>query len=170
MLASTAVYFLLGFMLPRQPFLELIRIVMAAAALIAAISFSADAWQSVTSEEKHPTDSLVVGVFLQHTSLFWIAFWLLMYRLSGPIGERSEWMLNTLSFGFLGGWLSSIASLLHVWAPGVLRKTDPEAEIPSARLRAVGLAAALGVFGILWVLAAQPNARDIIERIRPWVP
>lgn len=158
-------YFALGFALPEQPFLELVRILQAVTAIVVVIAFSVDAWESLTSETTDRTDSIVIGIFLQHVSLFWIGFWLLLYRLSG----RPEWMLNTLFFGFWGGWLSSLAALLHVWAPGVLRRADSEGEIPPSRLRAVSLAAALGVFGVLVVLATQPNARWLVESIRPWV-
>jgi hypothetical protein len=158
-------YFVLGLALPEQPFLELIRILQATTAIVVVIAFSADAWESITSKDTDRTDSIVLGIFLQHVSLFWIGFWLLLYRLSG----RPEWMLNTLFFGFWGGWLSSLAALLHVWAPGVLRRVDNDAEVPTARLRAVGVAAALGVFGVLVVLATQPNARWLVESLRPWV-
>jgi hypothetical protein len=159
------VYFILGFSLPEQPFLELVRILQATTSIVVAIAFSADAWESLTSEKADKTDSIVIGIFLQHVCLFWIGFWLLLYRLS----MRPEWMLNTLFFGFWGGWLSSLAALLHVWAPGVLRRADNEDEVPTSRLRAVSLAAALGVFGTLVVLATQPNARWLVESIRPWV-
>lgn len=158
-------FFILGFTLPEQPFLELVRILQATTSIVVAIAFSADAWESLTSEKEDTTDSIVIGIFLQHVSLFWVGFWLLLYRLSG----RPEWMINTLFFGFWGGWLSSIAALLHVWAPGVLRRLGNEDEVPTARLRAVGVATAIGVFGILVVLATQPNAQWLVELIRPYV-
>jgi hypothetical protein len=81
-----------------------------------------------------------------------------------------EWMLQLVSFGFLSGWMAALANILMVWAPGVLRRAGQDAEVPPARLRAVGLAAALGLFGALVVLASQPNAAWLVERIRPWLP
>jgi hypothetical protein len=164
-IAAAAVYVLLGAVLPAQPFLEFVRIVMATAAVIASVAYSAEAWESATTERADQTDSIVIGIFLQHFTLAFTGIYLLLYRLAG----RPEWMLNTLTFGFVSGWLSALASFLHVWAPGVLRRTPETGEVPSARLRAVGFVAAVGMFATLVVLATQPNAVWIVESIRPWV-
>jgi hypothetical protein len=164
-MAALASYVVLGAVLPTQPFLEFVRIVMATAAVITAVAYGAEAWESATTERSDQTDSIVIGIFLQHFTLAFTGVWLLLYRLAG----RPEWMLNTLVFGFVSGWLSALASSLHVWAPGVLRRTPETGEVPSVRLRAVGIAAALGVFATLVVLATQPNAIWLVESMRPWV-
>lgn len=162
-----AAYVILGLTLPLQPFLELVRIFQATTALVAVVAFSADAWESLTSKDEsdEPTNSLIIGVFLQHVAMFWTGVWLLLYRLA----EHPEWMLNVLLFGFMSGWLSSIAAVLHVWAPGVLRSPCHDATVPPLRLRMAGLAAALGMFGVLVVLATRPNASRIVEALHPWI-
>lgn len=161
----TGAYVLLAYSLPTQAFLELVRIMAATTSLIVAVSYSVDAWESVTAEQPDRTDSLVIGIFLMAVSGFVTNFWLLMYRLA----ERQEWMLNLLTFGFLSAWLAAFAAVLQVWAPGVLRKSADGEDVPPARLRAVGLAASIGVFAALVVLASQPNIIWVVEGLRPWL-
>lgn len=167
-IACILIYVALASTLPTQPFLEFVRILQATTAIIVAVAFSADAWDALTADENEadPTDSLVIAAFIQHLALFFTGFWLLLYRLA----DRPSWMLDVLAFGFVSGWLSSLASILTVWAPGVLRSGGRAAEIPPARLRMVGVAAAVGVFATLVVLATQPNAQWIVDNLRPWVP
>jgi hypothetical protein len=163
--AILVAYIVLALLIPRQPFLEFIRILAATSSLVVAVSFSADAWESITAEKPDRTDSLVVGIFLLAVSGFSTNFWLLFYRLA----ERPDWMLHILAWGFLSATLATIGNVLHVWAPGVLRKDPDGLEVPPARLRAVGVAAALGVFATLIVLASQPNAAWIVEALRPYL-
>jgi hypothetical protein len=158
-------YSILGWLLPRQPFLEFIRILAATTSLVVAVSFSADAWESVTAEEPDRTDSLVVGIFLLSVSGFITNFWLLLFRLA----DTPDWMLHILTWGFGSAMIAAIGNVLHVWAPGVLRKSPDGEDVPPARLRAVGVAAALGVFATLVVLATQPNAVWLVEAMRPYL-
>lgn len=158
-------YVVLAAALPTQPFLEFVRILQATAAIIVVVAFSGDAWDSVTRDKPDRSDALIVGVFLQHVSIFVTGIWLLLYRLGG----REDWMLNLMWFGLLSGWLSIVASFLHVYPVGVLRSGDSGEEVPPARLRMVGIAAAVGVFAILVVLATQPNVRGLLEMARPWM-
>src|SRR5215207_2772529 len=163
--ACIVLYAILAAFMPRQPFLEFVRILQAVTGIVVVIAFSADAWESLVSEESDKTDGLVIGAFLQHITICTTGIWLLLYRLA----DRPTWMLDVLFFAFFSGWLSSIASILHVIAPGVLRKADTEAEVPPARLRAVGFAAAAGATVALIVLAAQPNVVWLVESLRPWI-
>jgi hypothetical protein len=158
-------YSILGAILPRQPFMEFIRILAATTSLVVAVSFSSDAWQSITAEKPDRTDSLVVGIFLLAVSGVISNVWLLLFRLA----ERPDWMLHVLTWGFGSAMIATIGNVLHVWAPGVLRKDPDGDDVPPARLRAVGVAAAIGVFATLVVLATQPNAVWIVEELRPWL-
>jgi hypothetical protein len=164
-LSLTAVYVLLAVFMPVQPFLEFVRIAQATAAIIVVTAFSRDAWDSITRAKPEPADSLIIGIFLQAISIFVSGIWLLMYRLGG----RQDWMLNLLGFGFLSGWLSAIASIMHVYPVGVLRAARDGDEVPPARLRAAGIAAAVGVCCILIVLATQPDVHEILDHARTWL-
>lgn len=164
-LTATIAYVVLAVSLPLQPFLEFIRILQATAACLVVVAFSGDAWESLTREKPEHSDSLIIGIFLQHVAIFWTGFWLLLYRLSG----RQEWMLNQLWFGFAAGWLSSAASFLHIYPAGVLRPGDGIDEVPPARLRMAGVVAASGVFAILIVLATQPDVRGVLDWARAWL-
>jgi len=159
-------YAILAAFMPRQPFLEFVRIFQAVAGVVVVIAFSADAWDSMTSERPDRTDGLIIGAWLQHICVCITGVWLLLYRLA----DRPTWMLDVLFFAFFSGWLSSLASILHVAAPGVLRKADhQDIEVPPARLRAVGLVASIGVAATLIVLASQPNVLWLVESLRPYI-
>jgi len=161
-----ALYTVLAAFMPRQPFLEFVRILQAVSAVVVVIAFSQDAWEAVTAEESDKTDGIIIGAFLQHITICVTGIWLLLYRLA----DRPTWMLDVLFFAFFSGWLSSIASTLFVVAPGVLRKDDSQnIEIPPARLRAVGFVTSIGVAATLIVLASQPNVAWLVESLRPYL-
>lgn len=163
---SSFIYWALAYLMPVQTILELARILASTAAMIGAVSFAGEAWEVLSGKEKDRTDSLVVGIWLFSVCTVITNFWLLLYRLAG----RPPEMLNVLTFGYLSGWLTSVACLLLVWAPGVLRRGEDGVPVPPSRLRAVGIATALGVFGTLIVLATQPSAILVWDTLRPWLP
>jgi len=151
--------------LPEQPFLEFVRIVAATTSFVVAVAFSKAAWESVSSDESDSTDSLAIGIFLLAVSNFVTNVYLLLYRLA----EQPAWMLNVYSFALFSGWLAAMAAVLHVWAPGVLRRGPNGDDVPPARLRTVGVVAAAGVFVTLFVLATQPNIIWLVEAMRPYL-
>ena len=164
---SSGAYWLLGAILPNQPFLEMIRVVQATVATAALVALSRGIWDALTRDDPDRADALLIGTGLTQTAFATMGFWLLLYRLAyaGDI----NWMLNTLIFGFVTAWMPALSSVLLLAVPGVIRRGPGGEEIPPPTLIGVGCVTGLGVLGVLVVLATQPNARALVEAMRPWL-
>lgn len=166
-LASSAIYWLLGAILPNQMFLETIRVIQATMATAALVALSRGIWEAVSRPDPDRADALMIGVGLTQTAFATMGIWLLLFRLA--YAPEINWMLNTLWFGFVTAWLPALSSLLLLAVPGVIRRGPGGEDVPPPTLIGVGCVSGLGLFGILAVLATQPNARWLVEVIRPWM-
>lgn len=166
-------YWGIGPFLPRQPFLEGVRILQATSSLIGLIAISGAFWEVVKMSRPVREDWLVVSAWLMMSAFAAMGMWLLLYRLAsepGVISTSPHWMLWTLWFGFVTGWLPIVASSLLVCVPGILRDNPETGErVPPLLLIIAGLVAGAGVFATLLVLATRPDAKGLVEAIRPWV-
>jgi len=160
-------YWLAGAFLPTQPWLEIVRIVQATCATAALVALSGGIWDALRRHDPDRADALLIGTGLTQFAFATSGIWLLLYRLA--YAPDIPWMLSTLTFGFVAGWLPALASLLIIAVPGVLRRDAHGAEVPPATLIAVGCVAGAGVFAALVVLSIQPNALRVVEALRPWV-
>lgn len=162
--------------LPTQPWLEAVRVIQTTLATASLIALSRAIWESLANPEPDRVDALTFVVGLKEVSSAVTGAWLLLFRLaeSGtrcPSGcGRPTWMLDTLWFGFVTGWMPALSSLLLIAVPGVLRQDKVTGEdVPPAMLIIVGCVAGLGLFATLVVLASRPDARDLVETLRPWI-
>jgi len=166
-------YWLAGPFLPRQPFLEGVRILQATSSLIGLISISGAMWDVVRMRRPAREDWLVVSAWLMMSAFAAMGIWLLLFRLASDAGVATTspaWMLHTLWFGFVTGWIPVVASALLVCVPGILRDNPETGErVPPLLLIIAGLVAGAGVFATLLVLATRPDAKALVEAIRPWV-
>lgn len=166
-------YWAVGPFLPRLPFLEGVRVLQTTAALIGLIAISGAFWEVVKMRRPVREDWLVVSAWLMMSAFAVMGMWFLLYRLAsdaGIISTSPHWMLHTLSFGFVTGWVPIVASALLVCVPGI-RRDNPETgeRVPPLLLIVAGLVAGAGVFATLLVLATRPDAKALVEAIRPWV-
>src|SRR6476620_4342638 len=123
-IVCTAIYWIAGTILPRQPWLETVRIAQAPFALVALVALSRAFWFAITRRHPDRLDVLTIATSLKEFSFCWMGIWLLLYRLAG----HPSWMLDLLSFGFVAGWLPALSSLLLVGVPGILRRDEKTGE------------------------------------------
>jgi hypothetical protein len=171
-LACVGTYALASAVLPRQPWLETVRIVQATAALVALVAFSYEIWHSITRRRPDRVDALTVAAGLKEFSFLWIGIWLLLFRLStDDHGQRAYWMIDTAFFGLVGGWIPAVSSIMVAFIPGVFR-SDPETgrDAQPIRLVLASIIAGTGLFAVLVVLAARPDAHALVDALRPWTP
>ena len=171
-IACVAIYALLTAVLPRQPWLEAVRIAQATAAMVALVALSYEFISSASSSSPDRVDAITISSWLKDFSFFWIGLWMLLFRLSADTpDQRAFWMVDTAFYGFVGGFMPAIASAMVAFIPGVFRR-DPETgqDAQPVRLLLAGLIAGLGLFGVLVVLAVKPDAHALVEAIRPWIP
>jgi hypothetical protein len=173
---AAVVYWLAGSLLPTQPFLETVRIAQGTFSTVALVALSRATWAALVNPEPDRADALTLTVALKELSGLVMGIWLLLFRLSAspvpctPECGRAVWMLDTLWFGFVTGWLPALSSLLLVTVPGVLRRDEETGEnVPPGLLVAVGCVVGLGLFAVLVVLATKPDARWLVEALRPWM-
>jgi hypothetical protein len=173
---SALSYWAPGLFLSRQPFLEGVRILEATTSLVGLIAISLATWRAIARPDPDTGDALIIFAFLVELCATVAGFWLLLFRLSGDAGvapapeARALWMIDTLWFGFVTGWLPTIASVILVTVPGVLRDNPETGErVPPLLLITAGLVAGAGLLMTLIVLAARPDSRALVEAMRPWV-
>jgi hypothetical protein len=158
--------------IPRQPWLEIVRITQATLAMVAIVALSSELWRSLKRRAPDRVDSLTVSTGLKEFAFLWTGVWLLLWRLSGSSpSDRQDWLLDSALFGLLSGWVPSISSLLLITVPGVLRYDPATGEdVPPIRLVAAGIIAGVGLFCVLVILATKPNVRDVVASLRTWIP
>lgn len=167
-------YWIVGPLMPRQPFLEGVRILQATSSLIGLISISGAFFDVVKMRRPAREDWLVVSAWLMMSAFAVMGVWLLLYRLASDasvVTDSPSWMLHTLLFGYVTGWVPVVASSILVCVPGILRDNPETGErVPPFLLIVAGLVAGVGVFATLLVLATRPDAKSLLEAIRPWIP
>jgi hypothetical protein len=171
-IVSVLVYTIGVLAIPRQPWLEIVRIVQATLAMVALVALSSELWRSIKRRNPDRVDSLTISTGLKEFAFLWTGVWLLLWRLSGStMNERQDWLLDSALFGFLAGWVPSISSLLLITVPGVLRHDAVTGEnVPPIRLIAAGIIAGTGLFCVLVILATKPDVHGIIAALRTWIP
>jgi hypothetical protein len=166
-------YWAVGPFLPRLPFLEGVRVLQTTSNLIGLIAISGAFWDVVKMRRPAREDWLVVAAWLMMSAFAVMGMWLLLYRLASDpsaVTSSPSWMLHTLWFGFVTGWVPIVGSALLVCVPGILRDNPETGErVPPLLLIIAGLVAGAGVFATLLVLATRPDAKALVEAIRPWV-
>lgn len=171
-LAALAVYSLMFAILPRQPWLEAVRITQATTAMTALVALSYEFFRSISRDHPDRVDAITVSSWLKDFAFFWMGIWMLLFRLSADNpDERAYWMIDTAFFCFVSGWIPALASAMVALIPGVFRH-DPETGVDAQPVRLVlaGVIAGAGLFGVLVVLAVRPNTHTLVEMLRPWTP
>jgi hypothetical protein len=158
--------------LPRQQWLEAVRILQAAAALSAMVALGREFFLSVSREHPDRVDAITISSWLKDFSFFWIGIWLLLFRLSSDqIETRAYWMLDTAFLGFFSGFVPAIASGMVAFIPGVFR-ADPQTGLDAqpGHLILAGVIAGVGMISVLVVLTVRPDAHVLVESLKPLVP
>lgn len=175
-LACTLSYWPAAFLLPTQPWLEAVRVIQTTLATAALIALSRAIWGALANPDPDRVDALTFVVGLKELASIVTGAWLLLFRLSDSGVQcqagcgRPIWLIDTFWYGFITGWLPALSSLLLITVPGVLRRDEVTGEnVPPAMLVIVGCVAGLGLFATLIVLSARPDARDLVEALRPWI-
>ena len=160
-----ALYWIVGAYAARQPWLETVRTLQTVADLVVLVAFTVVVWRAIRDGNPDDIGQFSLGIYLIALSGFGTGLWLLLYRLSGPIGGRAEWMIDSLLFGFVSGWLNVLGSTLLVTAPGALRDN-----VPPLQLILVGMVIGAGMLVILMVLLLQFDATWIAKWLHGIVP
>jgi hypothetical protein len=176
--AATLVFLAAAFTLPTQPFFEAVRIIEGTTSTAALVAYSPAICFSITNRDPDRVDALSLTIGMMLLCFVSLGMWLTLFRLSATDGAsmacdptgRAAWMLDTYVFTFITGWLPSIASIMLLTIPGVLRRDEQVGVDPApALLIGVGCVAGAGLLATMIVLATKPDTRWLVEALRPWV-
>jgi hypothetical protein len=175
-ITATVIFLVAGYCLPTQPFLEAVRIIQATTSLAALVAYSPGLFYALCRRDPDATDAIALTIGMMLVAFNAMGLWLLVFRLaaapemaqSDSLG-RPSWMLDTLSFAFITGWLPSIASVMLMTVPGVLRRSDDGEPPLPVLLITVGCVSGAGLLATLIVLATKPDTRWIVEALHPYI-
>lgn len=145
---------------PRMETIEFLRIVQISVGVVVVVSYAAHALRALL--EPYPTrvQQLSMGIDIGFLSLVLGGIWFLLWRMA----DQPYWMPNSRLAAFFI-WLSILAGVLHVTAPGAVN-----GQVPTRAKVLLGLAVGSGALVFLTLLWHEPDLRPWINALEPWVP
>ena len=148
-------YWPVAFLAPNHYTIELLRIAQAAIGVTVVTAYMPMALRALLSKNPDRVGQLSMGITLGFSSLVFSGLWFLLWRMGG----QPAWMLSSEFAGFVI-WMSILAGVLHVTAPGAINGM-----VPRRNLIILGLTMGAAVAIFLLVEWVDPDVGVIVRLV-----